>query len=198
MNTDHTSRRKRRHPFIKVCGQTYTGSVDCAAAYGAEYVGFNFCLGSPRFVTPRHAGHMKSAFMKRVGVFARQSAAEILEIMGQADLHLAQLAGGQDTDEAAAIGVQRVIRTLRVPEDATVECMQAEIDAWEPFCCCYMVECGKASLLRKLRFPHPWILSGRMEAGRLQRMLHMCRPDGVDIDSGVGSADTMAAMRAVS
>ena len=136
--------------------------------------------------------------MKRVGVFARQSAAEILEIMGQADLHLAQLAGGQDTDEAAAIGVQRVIRTLRVPEDATVECMQAEIDAWEAFCCCYMVECGKASLLRKLRFPHPWILSGRMEAGRLQRMLHLCRPDGVDIDSGVGSADTMAAMRAVS
>ena len=95
MNTDmNSTNRNRRRPFVKVCGQTYTGSVDCAVAYGASYIGFNFCLGSPRYVSPSHAAGMRSVNVKRVGVFQQQRPAEICRIMRQAGLHLAQLQGG--------------------------------------------------------------------------------------------------------
>lgn len=187
----------RRRPFIKVCGQLYTGTVDCAAAYGASYVGFNFCAGSPRYVTPAHAAGMPSVHMKRVGVFDASAPQEICRIMQEAGLHLAQLEGNQTTEDALQIGPQRVIRSLRISPDATPEELQSELERWTPYCRTFLVECSNASLLAAVEFPHPWILSGRMNADALQEMLRTCLPDGVDIESCVGCAETMAAMRAV-
>ncbi|MBR2145784.1 MAG: hypothetical protein IKK73_08655 [Akkermansia sp.] len=197
MKTESTSTRNRRRPFIKVCGQTYTGSVDCAAAYGAEYIGFNFCPGSTRFVSPAHAAGMPSAHVKRVGVFAGQGAEEICRIMQQARLHLAQLQGEQTPQDARVIGPQRVIRKLNIQGGRNAADVQAELDAWAPFCSAYLVECMDAALVAQLQFPHPWMLSGRMPGRILHDMVQTCRPDGVDIDSCVDCADTMACMRAI-
>ncbi len=195
MKYESISTRIRRRPFIKVCGQTYTGSVDCAAAYGAEYIGFNFCPGSINFVSPAHAAGMPSAHVKRVGVFAGQEAEEICRIMQQARLHLAQLQGEQTPDAARRIGSQRVIRTLHVQPGCAVSAVQAEVDAWAPFCCGFLVESADAALVSRLQFPHPWILSGRAAGDALHGMLNACRPDGVDIECGVNCAETMARMR---
>lgn len=197
MNRLHTSTRNKRRPFIKVCGQTYTGSVDCSAAYGAEYIGFNFCKGSNRRVTPLHAAQMNSCLVKRVGVFDAQGAEEVCCIMQQARLHLAQLQGHHTPAEGNCIGASRVIRTLRVQPGETVAAVQAEVDAWAPACCAFVVECGNAALLRRVRFPHPWLLSGRMNPALLGRMLHLCRPHGVDIESGWTTSETLAALRAI-
>lgn len=197
MKIETTSARNNRRPFIKVCGQTYTGTVDCAAAYGAEYIGFNFCPGSARFVSPAHAAGMPSAHVKRVGVFAGQGAEEICRIMQQAHLHLAQLQGRQTPQDAQVIGPQRVIRKLNIQGGRNAAEVQAELDAWAPFCCGYLVECTDATLVSQLQFPHLWILSGRMPGKILHDMVRICRPDGVDIDSSVDCADTMASMRAI-
>ncbi len=197
MKTESTSTRNRRRPFIKVCGQTYTGSVDCAAAYGAEYIGFNFCLGSTRFVSPAHAAGMPSAHVKRVGVFARQGGEEICRIMQQAHLHLAQLQGAQTPQDARLIGTQRVIRKLNLQRGRKVADAQAELDSWAPFCSAYLVESQDAALVAQLQFPHPWMLSGRMPENLLRAMVQACQPDGVDIDSCMDCVDTMSCMRTI-
>ena len=203
MNILKVSTRTRR-PFIKVCGQTYTGSVDCSTAFGAEYIGFNFCLGSSSYVSPAHAAGMRTANVLRVGVFSQHSTAEICHIMQAARLHLAQLHGELTQADAAVIGTERVIRVVRIQPGASADSVQEELDAWAPFCRCYLVECKEAAVLTKVNFPHPWILSGRMTAGELQNMLSLCRPDGVDLDSsmaafpGIGCAKhLLAAMNAV-
>lgn len=198
MNTNHTSTPNNRRPFIKVCGLTYAGSVDCAAAYGADYVGFNFCQGSESYVSPVHAAGMPTAHVKRVGVFNGGGAGEICRTMQQAGLHLAQLQEGTSTEDARIIGPRRVIRSLRLGQGTTVQQLQEELNRWAPFCRAYLVESSDAHLLSEVAFPHPWILSARMENSALREMLRSCQPDGVDIESRVGCAETMAAMRAVS
>lgn len=189
MNTDmNSTNRNRRRPFVKVCGQTYTGSVDCAVAYGASYIGFNFCLGSPRYVSPSHAAGMRSVNVKRVGVFQQQGAAEICRIMRQAGLHLAQLQGGHTPQDAEEIGAQRVIRRLRVDSRRSIAEVQEEILCWAPHCRTFLVEAEDVGMLSHLEFPRPWILSARMDEAQLEQVLEHCRPDGVDFDSCVEAA----------
>lgn len=198
MIKNHISTSIFRRPFIKVCGLTYAGSVDCAAAYGAEYVGFNFCQGSDHYVSPSHAAGMHSANVKRVGVFNGGDAGEICRTMQRAGLHLAQLKESCSVADACVIGPQRVIRVLRTEQGCTPAQFQRMLDDWAPYCRAFLVESADAALLAAVAFPRPWILSGRVAPHTLRELLHACRPDGVDIESSVGCADIMAAMRAVS
>lgn len=198
MKTNLISTTTICRPFIKVCGLTYAGSVDCAAAYGAEYVGFNFCRGSEHYVSPAHAAGMPTANVKRVGVFSDGGASEICRTMREARLHLAQLQENCTMADARAIGPQRVIRTLCPGKGMSPAQLQHELDAWAPYCRAFLMKAEDASLLAAVHFPRPWILSGCVAPAALQRMLLTCHPDGVDIESRVACAETMAAMRAVS
>ncbi|MBR2313465.1 MAG: hypothetical protein IKA55_01285 [Akkermansia sp.] len=195
---NHISTSNLRRPFIKVCGLTYAGSVDCAAAYGAEYVGFNFCQGSEYYVSPAHAASMQSANVMRVGVFNGGDAAAICRTMQRAGLHLAQLQESGSVADACAIGPQRVIRVLRAGAGCTPLQLQRMLDSWAPYCRAFLIESADAALLASAAFPRPWILSGRIALHTLCELLRTCRPDGVDIESSLDCSETMAVMRSVS
>lgn len=193
---------KKKTPFIKVCGQTHPATVDCAAAYGARFVGFIFHSKSPRCVSPERAAQIPSCNVKRVGVFVRQGAEEILPIMQRAKLDYAQLHGKQTTDVAKIIGPQRIIRVLWPEQAGSVEALQHEIDTWAPYCAYYLLDAGSAgqggtgrqldmSAFNELRFPHPWILAGGLNADNMAEALSVCTPDGVDVNSGVELAPGM-------
>lgn len=200
MSQAHPSKKKL--PFIKVCGQTHPATVDCAAAYGARFVGFIFHSKSPRYISPERAAGIPSCNVKRVGVFVRQGAEEILPIMQRARLDFAQLHGKQGTDVAKIIGPQRIIRVLWPEQAGSAEALQQQIDAWAPYCAYYLLDAGTAGQggtgrcvaaeeLNKLRFPHPWILAGGLNADNIAEALHHCTPDGVDLNSGVELAPGM-------
>lgn len=197
MIMNHISTSNLRRPFIKVCGLTYAGSVDCAAAYGAEYVGFNFCQGSEHYVSPAHAASMQSANVMRVGVFNGGDAAAICRTMQRAGLHLAQLQESVSVADACAIGPQRVIRVLRAGAGCTPLQLQRMLDSWAPYCRAFLIESADAALLASAAFPRPWILSGRIALHTLCELLRTCRPDGVDIESSLDCSEIMAVMRSV-
>ena len=195
---------KKKTPFIKVCGQTHPATVDCAAAYGARFVGFIFHSKSPRCISPERAAQIPSNNVKRVGVFVRQGAEEILPIMQRARLDFAQLHGKQSTDVAKIIGPQRIIRVLWPEQAESAEALQAEIDAWAPYCAYYLLDAGSAghggtgrrmqvSRFNELSFPHPWILAVGLNAENIAEALNECSPDGVDLNSGVELAPGMKA-----
>lgn len=197
-----TQPTKKKTPFIKVCGQTHPATVDCAAAYGAHFVGFIFHSKSPRCISPERAAGIPSNNVKRVGVFVRQGAEEILPIMQRARLDFAQLHGQQGTDVAKIVGPQRIIRVLWPEQAGSVEALQEQIDAWAPYCAYYLLDAGTAGLggtgrrmavgnFNQLRFPHPWILAGGLNADNIAEALHECTPDGVDLNSGVELAPGM-------
>lgn len=184
-------------PFIKICGQTHTPTVDSALAFGAQFIGFIFHRGSPRSITPERAASIRSRFSKRVGVFVRQDAEEILRIIDQARLDMVQLHGRQSTADAERIGAQRIIRVLWPESCADVAELQEQIDAWAPHCAYYLLDAGQrgragglgraldVSDFHRLRFPHPWMLAGGLSAENLPAILAQCSPDGIDLNSGV-------------
>lgn len=196
MKTEPT-RTSPRRPFIKVCGLTYTGTVDCAVAYGAAYIGFHFYQESPLYISPARARRLQSAHVKRVGVFSGRSAAEICRSMQVAGLHFAQVQGPAAPGLGLDIGAQRVIRSLRVEPGASVVTLQSELDAWAPACAAFHIDAEEVTILHQLRMPRPWILAGRMEGDALQESIILFRPDGVEIESHIECSRTMAAMRVI-
>lgn len=204
MNLQH-----HKKPFVKVCGQTHTSSTDAATAFGASMLGFIFHPRSARSISPERAAMIHtSREVKRVGVFVRQKAPDICRIMQQARLDYAQLHGRQDTADAAAIGTGRIIRVLWPEQCGSAQELQAQIDAWEPFCAFYLVDAGAigtggngrtidVTRLSSLRFPHPWLLAGGLSPDNIATLLQRCTPDGLDLNSGLESAPGLKSNKAM-
>lgn len=190
-------------PFVKICGQTHAPVVDCASSFGARFVGFIFHPGSPRSISPARAAAIRSVNVSRVGVFVRQRAGEILSIMEEARLDYAQLHGCQTLEDAQAIGTERVIRVLWPEHCARPEELQHQVDSWASHCAYYLLDAGTPSAsgglgrrlnleqLSTIRFPRPWILAGGLNERNLPVILRQCRPDGVDLNSGIETAPGM-------
>ena len=198
----HRTTSAGRTPFIKACGQTHATSIDCAAACGARFIGFVFHRQSPRGITPERAAGIASADMERVGVFVRQGSESILRTMKEARLDYAQLHGNQSTADADAIGPERVIRVLWPAQYSSLDELQQDIDTWAPHCAYYLLDSGQRGQggtghslsleqLNTLHFPHPWILAGGIKAENIPGILRHCRPDGLDLNSGIEIAPGM-------
>lgn len=184
-------------PFVKICGQTNAPMLDAALGFGAQFVGFIFHEGSPRSIAPERAAAIRSGLAKRVGVFVRQGAEEILSIVSLAHLDLVQLHGRQSPEDALCIGPQRIIRVLWPESCASMADLQGQIDAWAPYCAYYLLDAGQfgragghgrplhVAEFDALRFPHPWFLAGGLCAENLAHILSLCSPDGLDLNSGV-------------
>jgi len=84
---------------IKICGITCQEDADAAIAGGATAIGFNFFAGSPRYIAPETAARIRSAGVRRVGVFVNESRTRIAEIAGRAALDVAQLHGDESPAE---------------------------------------------------------------------------------------------------
>ena len=79
---------------LKVCGINDIDFAVEAERLGVDYLGFIFAPSSPRNLAPEQAASITSRLSgaaKRVGVFVRQSASEILAIMRTAGLDVVQL-----------------------------------------------------------------------------------------------------------
>ena len=181
--------------LIKVCGLKRADDVRNAVELGVDFCGFIVHPQSPRAIAPARASELESGGCRRVGVFVEQGSEEILGILEAARLDFAQLHGRQSVDCALRIGAEKVIRVLWPERFASVGALQAEIDRHARACAWYLLDAGKRGggsgchldweSLRELRFPHPWLLAGGLDAASLATALQSCRPDGVDLNSGI-------------
>ena len=97
-------------PEIKVCGVNDAAFAASAARAGVDYLGFIFEPSSPRAVTVEKAiecgkrlGDAASCRVRRVGVFVKQTTAEIVETMRMARLDVVQLHRRATEEEVAAL-----------------------------------------------------------------------------------------------
>lgn len=202
--------------LIKVCGLRRQADLDAADALGVDLCGFIFHAASPRCVTPGQAAALDSGRMRRVGVFVEQDAARIAAIMTLARLDYAQLHGPAQAVHAAGdtarrladiIGPQRIIRVVwpeafqAAPDAGAGMAAPALAEALEraaPDCGLFLLEAGTQgggsgrpqnwSALAGLHPPRPWLVAGGLGPATLARALTACRPDGVDLNSGVEDA----------
>ncbi len=111
---------------VKICGVTSPADACLAAAAGADAVGFNFVVGSPRRIDPAVAREAVASLppgVLPVGVFAGMVTTDVLAIAGQVGLGAIQLHGhlgagpaGDPPERCRDLGELPVIRCLRLDD----------------------------------------------------------------------------------
>jgi len=101
---------------IKICGTNDAVFAAEASRLGVDYLGFIFEPSSPRFVTPEKAVEIVSSLdaslrrrVRLVGVFVRETPAEIIATMRRVGLDVVQLhrrATGEDVAALKAAGYE--------------------------------------------------------------------------------------------
>jgi len=185
---------------VKICGITNIEDAHAAVSAGADALGFVFAE-SPRQVNAKTVlsiiGQLPP-FVTTIGVFANQTAEEIVSAMREANLNFAQLHG-----EIADLGVigselgcRRLIRGLR---------MKSEADLHDAAHSC--PNCGCAGILldahvdgmmggtgrtfdwdlavKAHSLNKPIILAGGLNPSNVSDAIQKVRPYAVDVSTGV-------------
>jgi phosphoribosylanthranilate isomerase len=176
--------------LLKVCGITRQEDATVCEQIGVDFCGFVFHPASLRYVTPEHVSTIQTNHCKRVGVFTTLDPREITKIMEVARLDYAQLHGRQGDEVVRAIGGERVIR-VRFPEQlgASSQTISAE-PANGPHVAYTLFDSGYGTgktfdwgLLSGAA--RPFFVAGGLNAKNIPELLSVCRPDGLDVNSGV-------------
>lgn len=178
---------------IKICGITRIDDALCAAACGADAVGFIFHPLSPRYVTPERAKEIIAALpagIATVGVFVNREAEEVAQTVEDCGLDLIQLHGDESPEYCRRFSPARVIKAVfpRTPED-----LQALVAYDVRVFLADFREAGRYGgtgkradwgLAARLGVTHPLILAGGLCIENIGEALAAVAPDAVDINSG--------------
>jgi phosphoribosylanthranilate isomerase len=107
---------------VKICGITNWPDARAAAAEGADFLGFNFFKGSPRYIAPEKAQAIIRKLPKKVaavGVFVNEDEKHLQEIATCAGLNCVQLHGEESPAAVARIAkAWPVIKAVRINGNA--------------------------------------------------------------------------------
>lgn len=197
---------------MKVCGITEETGLDCCLQLGVDHLGFNFVRTSHRFVDldrARHLAERAGGSCQLVGVFMNQTREAILQVLENVPLDAIQLHGFETPEFCASlpIPVWKVFAVghgwdpkdlARYPGVAVRLFDTASRDG---------ASGGTGKVFDWSVLPphpeHPWFLAGGLTPENLAGAITLCRPDGVDLNSGVESSpgikdpDRLAAAMAI-
>ena len=182
---------------IKICGITNIGDALCAAACGADAVGFIFHPESPRYIAPKRATEIIAALPRgiaTVGVFVNRESEAVARTAADCGLDLIQLHGDESPEYCRRFPPERIVKAVspRTPEDLRA------LDAYEVRA--FLVDFREAGryggtgkradweFAVRLRESHPLILAGGLCIENIGEALAAVAPDAVDINSGIERA----------
>ena len=193
---------------IKICGVTNVRDAKACVDLGAQLVGLNFCLQSPRYIEPKLAREIVETLpddVPAVGVFVDASADEIRKAANTAGLRCVQLHGNFTPEIARELAAEfRVIRAFSTharfcPEDVSPfsDC-DVLVDAHHPDLRGGTGRtCNWQAARATLAFARFLILSGGLNAQNVGRAIKAVTPHAVDVCSGVESAPGVKDHRAI-
>jgi phosphoribosylanthranilate isomerase len=180
---------------IKICGITNEDDALFCAECGADFLGFIFVPGSPRFIEPEKAGEIVSSLHERgrsskiVGVFHDASPDYIREIVTVAGLDLVQLHGSESDDDITALGIP-AIKTLHIGSSfpdthATPSAAWLLFDTYDERRSGGTGRRFDWSVLAAYERSKPFFLSGGLNPENVVAAISLVRPDAIDVASGV-------------
>ncbi|MCP4218546.1 MAG: tryptophan synthase subunit beta, partial [bacterium] len=110
---------------IKICGLTDKEDYKQAVALGADYTGFIFYPGSPRYIDKYGARAIvagEGGSHKKVGVFVNESAEKVREIYDYVGLDLVQLHGDESPEYCESLGLP-YWKVIRVKDKSSLDTM---------------------------------------------------------------------------
>lgn len=186
---------KKNQVKVKVCGITRPEDARAAAAFGADAIGLIFAK-SPRRITPREARRISDAvgpFVTRVGVFVNEPVKQVIAIMREARLDVAQLHGAEPPEDCAKLlsaGIRGVIKVFHIGEDFTPKQLarypvQAHLLETASRLAGGSGKTWDWSCLARTRFSTPIIVTGGLNPSNVRTAVLTLRPYAVDVSSGV-------------
>jgi phosphoribosylanthranilate isomerase len=178
---------------VKVCGITCAEDAAAAVAAGADYLGFIFVAGTPRYISPDAAGSITRELpseVRRVGVFVDAAAAEIRRVAAAAGLDTIQLHGDEPVALIAALAEFDVIKAVSLQTAADL----AVLDRYPGARLLVDAatgrdagagETGDWDLARAAAASHPIFLAGGLCPDNVAAAIGAVQPDGVDVSTGV-------------
>lgn len=192
---------------VKICGIRSPDIMKTAIDAGAAFVGLVFFTASPRAVTPGLAADLVRLVppnVKAVGVFVDPDNEYLDHVLGEVPLDMIQLHGRETPERIQEIRQfynLPVIKALAVAEKKDL--IQAGnyksaanwllFDAKPPKNVIAALPGGLGisfdwTILEKMQFPLPWILSGGLNAKNLGEAVAISQTRFVDVSSGVEDA----------
>ena len=178
--------------LVKVCGVTRVEDAKAAVEAKVDAIGLNFWPGSKRYVNDDLAREILAvvpASVLKVGVFVNAHPLVVEETLADLKLDRVQLHGDERVSDWAHIGSRKLIRALRVADEAALK----EGMAWDAslyICDAFVRGYGGAgqvapwSLIADLA-PRPFLLAGGLRLENLVEALTATRANGVDVASGI-------------
>jgi len=178
---------------IKICGITRLEDALCAAACGADAVGFIFHPGSPRYIAPERAKRIISQLPERiakVGVFVNRPAQEVQRTIEACGLDLIQLHGDEPPAYCNFFPAGQVIKAVsprtvkEIGELAAYKIRAFLADSRDAGRYGGTGKRSDWSLAARIGKLYPLILAGGLDSGNIQAALDAVSPQAVDINSG--------------
>lgn len=195
---------------IKICGITRAEDAHLAAELGADFIGFIFVPGSPRYIDPKRAARIigqvqwgggkgtrhdgrpiESHPLHCVGVFRDASIEEIKRVSGIAGNEYVQLHGNESDEVVRGVG-KPVIKAVHVGETVPVVATSAD---WLLFDTQDAQQqsggTGRTfdwSLLSRVPRSKPFFLAGGITPDNVADAIRAVRPDAIDVSSGIESS----------
>jgi phosphoribosylanthranilate isomerase len=182
---------------IKICGIKTVTDARAAMDAGADLIGFNFYLGSPRYIEVGRCRNIMSVMrryghIKYVGVFVNASVAEIRATMETCGLSLAQLHGDETPEMLIALDGKAFKAFRGIPqsidgfarENAPAFLIDASVKGFYGGSGVTADWKSAAELAKKYRL----LLAGGLTPENVADAVRRVKPWGVDVASGVESA----------
>lgn len=191
---------------VKICGTTNFDDAHCAAEAGADLLGFIFYPKSPRRIGVAAAQAIVSAIRQQmppaqappqmVGVFVNESLDNVLRIMAEVGLDLAQLHGDESVaflrEANAALG-GRAYKALKasgaeVDDYMSIGAPALLLDANHPNLYGGSGLRADASIAGRVARRCQLLLAGGLTPDNVAEAIRAVQPWGVDVASGVEAA----------
>lgn len=181
--------------FVKICGITRPQDAELASGLGANALGFVFWPGSPRSVSVETAKPIAKdipAGVLKVGVFVNQRVEDVVRIMDDVGLDVAQLHGDESPEYCQSLG-RRVFKAVGVADNGSVSIENFGpdvillVDAYDPVRVGGTGKTVNWDSAREIAATRRTILAGGLNAANVKLAVRSVRPYGVDVSSGVES-----------
>lgn len=187
---------------VKICGITRLEDALVAVEAGADMLGFNFYVGSARYIEPEKAAGIICALPAEtlsVGLFVNASLDDVQAVMQRCGLHYAQIHGDEPPEFLAALA-PKAYKGVQPRSQDEADTMQARygpvgstdtsapallMDAYDPQRYGGTGRVGDWQIAARVAARCRLMLAGGLTAENVAQAVHQVRPWGVDVASGV-------------
>ena len=176
---------------IKLCGLTRPEDIEAANELRPNFVGFVFAPKSRRYVAPDAALALRRRLapgIRAVGVFVKEAPETIADLRARGIIDVAQLHGGEDADDVAALRRLTdapILQAFRIDGEPDLQRARESAADW------VLLDNGAGgtgtafdwSLLKDM--DRPYFLAGGLDPENVGEAVATLHPYGVDVSSGI-------------